>query len=86
MTTTTKNKVLSKEEIKVLTSYQSQQNDLVFGLGQVEYQLDFLRKQKENIKEQLEALEGNQTKTAQELEEKYGQGTINLESGEFVKA
>ena len=82
----TKTQVLTKEEIKNLTSLQKQQNDLVYGLGQVEYQLTYFTKQKNLIQQQLEALESNQTTTAQEIEKKYGQGTVNLESGEFVKA
>ena len=82
----TKTQVLTKEEIKNLTSLQKQQNDLVYGLGQVEYQLTYFTKQKNLIQQQLEALENNQTTTAQEIEKKYGQGTVNLESGEFVKA
>jgi hypothetical protein len=82
----TKTQVLSKEEVENLTSLQKQQNDLVYGLGQVEYQLTYFTKQKNLIQQQLEALESNQTTTAQEIEKKYGQGTVNLESGEFIKA
>ena len=85
MTKETKTQVLSKEEIENLTSLQKQQNDLVYGLGQVEYQLTYFTKQKTLIQQQLEALESNQTTTAQEIEKKYGQGTVNLESGEFIK-
>ena len=81
-----KTQVLTKEEIESLTSLQQQQNDLIFGLGQVEYQLNYFDKQKDLIYKQLEALETKQTETAQEIEKKYGQGTINLESGEFIKA
>ncbi len=80
-----KTQVLTKEEIESLTSLQQQQNDLIFGLGQVEYQLNYFDKQKDLIYKQLEALETKQTETAQEIEKKYGQGTINLESGEFIK-
>jgi hypothetical protein len=86
MTKETKTQVLSKEEVENLTSLQKQQNDLVYGLGQVEYQLIYFTKQKNLIQQQLEALESNQTTTAQEIEKKYGQGTVNLESGEFIKA
>jgi uncharacterized protein with PIN domain len=82
----TKTQVLSKEEVETLTSLQKQQNDLIYGLGQVEYQLTYFTKQKNLIQQQLEALESNQTTTAQEIEKKYGQGTVNLESGEFIKA
>ena len=85
MAKTAKNTVLSKEEVENLTSLQKQQNDLIYGLGQVEYQLVYFTKQKNLIQQQLEALESNQTTTAQEIEKKYGQGTVNLESGEFIK-
>ena len=86
MAKTAKNTVLTKEEVENLTSLQKQQNDLIYGLGQVEYQLAYFTKQKNLIQQQLEALESNQTTTAQEIEKKYGQGTVNLESGEFIKA
>jgi hypothetical protein len=78
--------VLTKEEIETLSQLQQQQNDLVFGLGQTEYQISFLNKQKDDIKTQLNEIEQTQRQSGQELEQKYGQGTINLESGEFVKA
>ncbi len=86
MTKEKKTQVLTKEEIENLTLLQQQQNDLIFSLGQVEYQLTYFTKQKNLIQQQLEALESNQTTTAQEMEKKYGQGTVNLESGEFIKA
>ena len=35
--------------------------------------------------QQIESFEQNQIQLAKELEEKYGKGTVNLESGEFVK-
>ena len=86
MAKTAKNIVLTKEEVENLTLLQKQQNDLVYGLGQVEYQLTYFTKQKNLIYQQLGALESKQTETAQEIEKKYGQGSVNLESGEFIKA
>ena len=86
MTKENETQVLTKEEIERLTSLQQQQNDLIFGLGQVEYQMSFLNKQRDNINQQLETLEQTQMQSSQELEQKYGQGSINLESGEFIKA
>lgn len=85
MAESTKSTVLTKEEIKDLTSLQQQQNDLIFNLGQTEYQLEFFENRKKEIHQQLGALEGKQTETAQEIEKKYGQGSINLETGEFTK-
>lgn len=86
MAETSEKIVLTQEEIETLSQLQQQQNDLVFGLGQTEYQISFLNKQKDDIKTQLNEIEQTQRQSGQELEQKYGQGTINLESGEFVKA
>lgn len=85
MAESTKSTVLAKEEIEKLTSLQQQQNDLIFNLGQTEYQLEFFENRKKLIHQQLGALEDKQTETAQEIEKKYGQGSINLETGEFTK-
>ena len=77
--------VLTKEEIQQLSSLQEQQNDFVIQLGQVEYQKLLIKKEEDSIKQQIETFEKKQMETAQKLEEKYGRGTVNLESGEFIK-
>ena len=86
MAESTKSTVLTKEEIEKLTSLQQQQNDLIFNLGQTEYQLEFFGNRKKEIYQQLGALEGKQTTEAKVIEEKYGQGSVNLETGEFIKS
>ena len=77
--------VLSKEEINNLSSLQQQQDTFIIQLGQIEYQKNMLDQQKQNINQQIESFEQSQIQLAKELEEKYGKGTVNLESGEFVK-
>ena len=77
--------VLSKEEIDNLSSLQNQQDNFVIQLGQIEYQKNLLNQQKQKINQQIESFEQNQIQLAKQLEEKYGKGTVNLESGEFVK-
>ena len=86
MAESTKNTVLTKEEMKNLTSLQQEQNDLIFSLGQADYQLEFMESRKEEIYQKLGALEGKQTTEAKVIEEKYGQGSVNLETGEFIKS
>ena len=86
MAETTEKTVLTKEETENLTSLQQQQNDLIFSLGQTDYQLEFFGNRKKEIYQQLGALEGKQTESAQEIEKKYGQGSVNLETGEFIKS
>lgn len=78
--------VLTKEEIQQLSSLQEKQSDFVIQLGQVEYQINILEKQKKSIKQQIETFEESQVQLAKQLENKYGQGSVNLESGEFIKA
>ncbi len=78
--------VLSKEEINKLSSLQEQQNNFVIQLGLIEYQTHLLDQQKDTTKQQIESFENEQIQLAKQLEEKYGKGTVNLESGEFVKA
>ena len=77
--------VLNEEEIKQLSSLQEKQSDFVIQFGQVEYQINILERQKKSIKQQIENFEESQVQLAKQLETKYGQGTVNLESGEFIK-
>ena len=78
--------VLTKEEITQLSSLQEQQNDFVIQLGQTEYQINLLERQKISIKQQIEKFEESQVQLAKQLEDKYGHGSVNLENGEFLKA
>jgi len=78
--------VLSKEEINKLSSLQQQQDNFVIQLGQIEYQKNLLDQQKDTTKQHIKSFENEQIQLAKQLEEKYGKGTVNLESGEFVKA
>ena len=78
--------VLSKEELDNLALLQKQQNDFVLQLGQIEYQISTLEKFKQDLKQNIESFESKQAEVGNQLKEKYGEGTVNLESGEFVKA
>ena len=55
------NKVLDKEEVEALTSLQQEQNDLVYQLGQIEYQIGFFTRQKELVAQKLEAFKAERT-------------------------
>jgi hypothetical protein len=81
-----KKTVLSQEELKNITTLQQQQDNFVVQLGQVEYQIGTLEKQKNIIKQNIESFEKKQVEVGDQLKQKYGEGTINLESGEFVKS
>ena len=76
---------LTDEEYKQISSLQENQNALIATLGQVEYQLQFLTNQKSEVLAQLKQVEGENEKIGKELQDKYGNGTINMETKEFVK-
>ncbi len=75
---------LTEEELKVLREYQSTQNKITFDLGQVDIQKAFLEGQRASILDGLADLQEKTNKTAKELQEKYGDGNIDLETGEFI--
>jgi DUF438 domain-containing protein len=76
--------VLTQEEIQKLTELKSQFNELVSVVGNVEIQLMDLQLKKEQLKSSLQSLQQQETAIAKELEDKYGQGSISLETGEFL--
>ena len=55
-------------------------------LGQIEYQFQSLKQQKTTIGENLKQFEQRKAKFAQQLQDNYGEGSINIETGEFIKS
>ncbi len=77
-------KVLTQEEIDKITKLKQQFEDLTGVAGNVEIQIMNLQLQKDQIKSNLQQLQQQEAVLAKELEEKYGQGQISLETGEFL--
>ena len=77
-------KVLTQEEIDKIKKLKEQFEDLTGVAGNVEIQIMNLQLQKDQIKLNFQQLQQQEKVIAQELEEKYGDGTISLESGEFL--
>jgi len=77
-------KVLTQEEIDKIKKLKEQFEDLTGVAGNVEIQIINLQLQKDQIKLNLQQLQQQEKVVAQELEKKYGDGTISLESGEFL--
>jgi hypothetical protein len=77
-------KVLTPEELQSLRDLNEKQISLISTLGQIEYQIILLNKQKESLKSQIETIESENTKLGKILTEKYGDGNLSLETGEFI--
>jgi archaellum component FlaC len=76
---------LSQEEITAISQLQETQTNIINSLGQLEYNIQLLELQKEGLTEQIEELKKIEIKVGQDLTAKYGNGTIDLDSGIFTK-
>ena len=74
-------KVLTQEEITQLKDLQDKRKSLSgqFGLLEINYET-----QKQLLLYQLNQLLQEEDKIGSQLQEKYGDGTINLDKGEFT--
>ena len=76
--------VFTQEEIQRFRQLQQTRDQLTIDFGYVEYQIQELELQKENLIDLLSQLKKQEIQVGQEIESKYGKGTINLETGEFT--
>ena len=77
-------KVLEKEEISKLKKLRQNFTDLTTTIGNIEIQIMNLEIQKDKLKENLLNLQKEESVLAKKLEDKYGEGSISLDSGEFL--
>jgi hypothetical protein len=75
---------LSEQEIQDLKEFQIKNNQIAMSLGQIEIQKVILENQKDELVNKLAELQETQTKLGKELQDKYGIGSINIETGEFT--
>jgi hypothetical protein len=78
------NNKLSDQELQKLKDYQVKINEIVGGMGVVELRIFDLEEQKDKFLEEYSKIKEDQNKFGQELQEKYGEGNIDLESGKIT--
>ena len=76
---------LIKEEIKTITDLQIKEEKLISQLGALEYQIQILLKQKKELDNLIDPLQIDKEKLAKSLQDKYGEGSIDTSTGEFIK-
>ena len=77
--------LLEKKELDQIKEFQQTELNLVDQLGSIEYQLQTLQLQKDDLKQGIITLQEQSQKFGKELQQKYGDGNINIETGEFTK-
>ena len=76
---------LSQEELQSLKSLQEKQTFLISTFGQIEYELQTLELQKQDLIKKLSEAKEKESLIGQQLTDKYGNGSIDVESGFFTK-
>ena len=79
-------KVLTQEEITQLKAVQQERYSLIDKFGTIEIQFQELESTKQKLKLEYEKLKQKEEVLGKQLQDKYGDGTINLEKGEFISA
>jgi hypothetical protein len=77
-------KVLTQEELTQLKNLQTRQNNLLMDLGSIEYRMSLLEQTKNDLKSQVLEIERLNNELGAQLTQKYGNGTLNLETGEIT--
>ena len=75
---------LTEEEIKQLETTQVNRNKLLIELGQIKLAEITLEKRLEYAENFLSELEQQESSFAKLLEDKYGNGSIDIKTGEFT--
>jgi allophanate hydrolase subunit 1 len=74
---------LEQEELQQIAQIQQVSQNITMEYGNIELSKKALQARVERADEALEALRENEQELAKALEEKYGQGSIDLQEGTF---
>ena len=78
------NQKLTQEELQQLTDIQQKRDNLMFELSQIGILKLNLQTREDRVKDFHKDLITEENAVGQQLTEKYGDGSLNLETGEFV--
>jgi len=79
-------KKLTEEEVKDLRDLQQESANLTQQLGSIEVARLNLKSQREKVEEAFEELRIKEQDLSQKLFDTYGNGSLDLEKGEFTPA
>ena len=79
-------KKLTEEEVATLRDLQQRSQQIAQQLGTFEIQRLNLEAQRKTVEELFTEVRDEELKLSQDLYEKYGNGNLNLETGEFIPA
>ena len=78
--------VLTQEELTQVQSLQSKRDQLTIDFGYIEFKIQELELQKETLIEQLTQLKTEEAQIGKSIQQKYGEGSIDISKGEFTSS
>lgn len=78
--------LVTSEELQQLKKFQSDSSQLLLDLGEIEVQLININQLKQQTLEKYQQFQLGQRQFASEISKKYGEGMIDLTTGEFKKS
>jgi len=78
--------VLTQEELQSIKEVQNKRRDLMEQFGVIELTIQELEIQKQELRTELQTLKLKEIEVGSILQNKYGEGTINVEKGEFISS
>ena len=74
----------TKQELNELKNLRDRIDEISFQFGQLSIQKIKLEEQESTLKNKLKSIEKEETTIAKKLTDKYGKGSIDLETGTFI--
>ena len=74
----------TEEELKQLKDLQTKVDAIIISLGQISLQRTQLDKLEESTKDEFSMLKQQETALGESFSKKYGVGTLDINSGEFI--
>lgn len=75
---------LTEEDVKLIETLKTNKENFFLELGQIKYNEILLEQRNDNAFDFLTKLKEQEVTTMKLLEDKYGRGSINLDTGEFI--
>jgi predicted nuclease with TOPRIM domain len=77
-------KVLNPEELNSLKDLKNKYSQVSLNLGRIEIEFINLSEEKDKLKTEFNNLKNQELNLVEQMKVKYGEGTISLETGEFL--
>lgn len=74
---------ITEEELQTVADLKAETSQLVFSLGEIQYQKVGLELLESQVKEKVKEFKAKELEFLKALKEKYGNVSINIETGEF---